>query len=75
MLVSLFEVEVEKIKEKYLKGVVPIPALEDDEDSLLYEEEYVLRRSKQPRWVSEDAVVEVNLGTDEELQTVKISKS
>lgn len=73
-LESLFEVEVEKIKEKYLQGSAPVPPLEDDEDSLMYEEEYVLRQSKQPRRVPEDDVVEVNMGTKEEPQTVKISK-
>jgi hypothetical protein len=73
-LVSLFEVEVEKIKEQYETGKKPKVELEEDVDSLLYEEEYLLRQSKQPRRVPEDAVVEVNLGTPEEPQPVKISK-
>ena len=49
--------------------------MNEDEDSLLYEEEYMLRRSKQPKRVPEDVVEEVNLGTEEEPQTVKISKN
>lgn len=46
----------------------------EDEDSLLYEEEYVLRKSKQSRRVTEDAMKDVNLGETKELWNVKINK-
>lgn len=48
--------------------------LDEDEDSILYEEEYLLRLSKKPRRVTEDEVEEVNLGTEAEPQCVKIRK-
>jgi len=73
MLVFLLKVEVEKIKVQYAGGAKLAITLEVYEDSLLYEEEYVLCHSKQPHRVPEDVVMKVNLGTVEELQPIKIN--
>jgi hypothetical protein len=44
-LVPLFEVEVDKVMEKYLQRKVDEDSKVEDEDYLLYEEEYVLWKS------------------------------
>ena len=72
-LVSLFDVEVEKIKAQY---ETDMNLQNEEDDSLLYEANVKLRMTKQPKRVPEDATEEVDLSAvTGVVQTVKISKN
>lgn len=81
-LVPFFEVQVEKIKERYihlLSQRLMVPETETTKDLLAEaearKEEFRLRASKQPRRVPEDVMIDVNIGLPEQPKFVKISKT
>ena len=81
-LVPLFEVQVERIKEKYVHSLsqgLMVPETETTEDlpmeAQARQEEFWLRASKQPRRVPEDATIDINLGHSEEPEAGQIEQN
>lgn len=81
-LVPLFEVQEEKIKDKYVHSQTQGLMIPEDEGEVELPaeaqarwEEFQLRESKQPQRVPEDAIVDINIKTTKEPRFVKISKT